>query len=130
MRPYRSVISAAVPLATTRPAERNTTRSQSRSTSTMLWLVTSSAVPRSSDELAQARAHAQRDVRVERGGRLVEHEQPRAVHGRLDDADERLLAAGQLGAHGLGEVGDAEALEAGAGGGVRAAQPVEPAEQA
>src|SRR5262249_3685218 len=42
--PNRSAIAVAVPSATTRPADRNTTRSQSRSTSTMLWLVTSSAV--------------------------------------------------------------------------------------
>ena len=38
---------SAVPSATTFPADTKTTRSQSRSTSSMLWLVTSSAVPSS-----------------------------------------------------------------------------------
>jgi hypothetical protein len=37
--------SAGGPSATTRPSDRNTTRSAIRSTSTMLWLVTSRAVP-------------------------------------------------------------------------------------
>ena len=41
------MICVGVPLATTCPADRNTTRSHRRSTSTMLWLVTSSAVPSS-----------------------------------------------------------------------------------
>ena len=77
----------------------------------MSWLVISSAVPSSLAELAQPGAHALRDVGVERRGRLVEHEQPRPVQRRAHDADERPLPGRQLGAHRVGEVLDAEALE-------------------
>ena len=42
-------------------------------------------------DLAQAGAHAQRDIRVERRGGLVEHEQRRVMQHRLHDPDERAL---------------------------------------
>jgi hypothetical protein len=47
------------------------------------------------------------------------------VHGRLHDADQGLLAAGQLGAHGLAEVGDAEPLQPGRRRGARVGQAVQ-----
>ena len=56
-------------------------------------------------------AHAQRDVGVERRGRLVEHEQARPVQRGAHDADQRALPRRQLGAHRVGEVRDPEALE-------------------
>src|SRR5581483_3296830 len=46
--PNCAATSTDVPLATTLPWEMNTTRSQMRSTSVMLWLVTSTALPYSS----------------------------------------------------------------------------------
>ena len=55
-------------------------------------------------ELEQAGADPVGDVGVERGGGLVEHEQPGLVQRRLDDADERALARRQLHAEAVGEV--------------------------
>ena len=111
-RPYAAATSRGVPSATTRPCERNTTRSHTCSTSLMSWLVISSAAPVLARQVEQAVAHPQRDVGVERRGRLVEHEQARPVQRRPHDADQRALPGRQLGAHRVGEVRDPEAFEA------------------
>jgi hypothetical protein len=52
------------------------------------------------------------------------------VHRRLHDADQGLLAAGELGAHGPGQVLDAEPAQPVAGGFVRIPQALQPAVQA
>ena len=60
----------------------------------------------------QTGAHAARDVGIERGGRLVEHEQLRVVQRRLHDADERALPRRELVAHRGAEMRHPEPLEA------------------
>jgi len=81
----------------------NTTRSHMRSTSSMLWLVTSRAVALVRTDVEQAGADAHRDIRVERRGRLVEHEQVRLMKRGLHDANERALSRRQLHAHAVAE---------------------------
>ena len=84
-----------------------------RSTSSMLWLVTSSAVPSVRGDVEERRPDPVGDVGVEAGGGLVEHEEGGLVQHGLHDAHEGPLTRRQLHAHAVGEVGDAEALEAG-----------------
>jgi hypothetical protein len=76
----------------------------------------------------QAGTHPQGDVGVEGRGGLVEHQQPRPVQSGLDDADQRLLPAGHLGAHRLGQVADAEPLESQRGSLGRSADALQPRE--
>ena len=114
--PKRAATSAGAPSATTRPASTKTTRSQRRSTSGMLCEVTRRAVPSSCVQVEQAGADPVGDVGVERGGGLVEHEQPGPVQRRLDDADQRALARRELHAGAVGEVPDPEPIEAGVDG--------------
>ena len=78
----------------------------------------------------QAGPHPLGHVRVERRSGLVEHEQAGSVQDRLGDADQGALARGQLVAHALGQVGDAEALEGIGDGGALVADAVEAGEDA
>ena len=64
-------------------------------------------------QAGEAGADLEGDVGVERGRRLVEHQQRRPVQRGLDDADERALARRELVAHRVGQRGDAEPLEPG-----------------
>ena len=119
----------AVPSATIRPPEMNTTRSQSRSTSTMLWLVTSSAVFSSAQSRARpvrtrratsGSSEAVGSSRISRRGRCrVALTMPTSVRWP-DDSSLPML---------VGQVGDAEALEAEVDGRLRMGQTVQPAEQ-
>src|SRR5687767_15009304 len=53
------------------------------------------AAPAGGGEVAHARAYVARRRGVERGGRLVEQEEARAVEHRLGERDARLLARGE-----------------------------------
>ena len=77
------------------PRERNSTRSQTASTSYMLWLVHSTPQWPASTSVGDAGADVAGGGGVDRGGRLVEQQQPRAVEHRLGQRQPGLLAGRQ-----------------------------------
>ena len=99
------------PSSTILPCERNSTRSQTASTSYMLWLVHSTPqCPLSTNSAIPARMSRAVDG-IDRGGRLVEQQQARAVQHRLGEAEPRLLARRQHARLGLAEAGEVEGRE-------------------
>ena len=79
----------------------------------MSWLVTSSDGAVLLAELTEPGADTERDVGVERRGRLVEHQQTGPVQRGAHDPDQGPLTGRELGAHRVGEVLDPEPGEAG-----------------
>ena len=91
------------------PPASTTTRSQSAATSSVWW-VESSTVERW-PEGGQRAPQVGALRRVEAGGRLVEHEDPRVAEQRLREPDPPALPAGQPADPHGGQVGEADQLE-------------------
>ena len=94
----RCASSAGLPRATIAPPTRIATRSQTRSTSLSRCELSSTATPRRL-QLQQQVAHDPAPDRVERAGRLVEHQQARACPTSAWAMPEPLLHALRHGAH-------------------------------
>ena len=95
------------------PRERNSTRSQTSSTSYMLCEVHSTPPSPCAANSRILHADFPRHGRIERGRGFVEQQQARIVEHRLSERDARLFAGGKHAALGIAESQQIELFEQG-----------------